>query len=266
MQSFPIFVINLPTAVERRVAIEKQLNSLGAKFEIMDGVFGNDARVTERYDEELAIKEHGKPLGTGEKGCALAHTLVYERMVRENIPFALILEDDIVLAPDILARAEKEISRPNRQWDWLSFDYRYVGIKFIYHWLLATYKTILARPIFFFYAFAKMFYMLPLASLEGLRNKLALVYPRFSGARRFYRPLYNAGAYIISLEGAKKLLVFTKPLRLAADEIPNYARFRTDFKLFGYVPLCVRQNTDEFATDAGRTNSDWERLFQAMEK
>ncbi|KXJ99788.1 MAG: Lipooligosaccharide biosynthesis protein lex-1 [Parcubacteria bacterium OLB19] len=97
MQYFPIFVINLPTATERRLVVEKQLNSLGADYEIVEGVFGNDQRVVERYDDELAITERKKSLITGEKGCALAHALLYERMVKENIPLALIMEDDIVL-------------------------------------------------------------------------------------------------------------------------------------------------------------------------
>ncbi len=265
MQSFPVFVINLPTAIERRMEIEKQLTQLGVNFEIMEGVFGNDPRVTERYNDDLAKKERGKSLITGEKGCALAHTLVYEYMVKENISVALILEDDILLPPDFIVRVEREIVKKNRQWDWLSFDYRYVGGKFLYHWLIATYKTILKKPLFFFYAMAKMFYIPPLALFEGFRDYLARHCPVFRGAKRFYRPLYNAGAYLLTLDGAKKLLPLTQPLRFTADELPNFARFRSDFKLFGYVPLCVRQNTDDFKTEAGMTNQEWEKVFKSME-
>lgn len=265
MQSFPIFVINLPTKTERRLAIERQLIALGAQFEIVEGVFGNDARVTARYDDALAIKEHGESFATGEKGCALAHALVYERMVNERIPLALILEDDIVLPTDFLERAEAEATKANRKWHWLSFDYRYVGWPFLKNWLGATLKTIRQRPSFIFYATLKMFYIPPLALLEGARNSLANSSRTYSGSKRFYRPLYNAGAYFITLEGAELLLPLTKPLRFTADEVQNVARRRVGFRLYGYVPLIVHQNTTDFETDAGKTNEAWESIFKASE-
>lgn len=262
MQYFPIFVINLPTATERRLVVEKQLNSLGADYEIVEGVFGNDQRVVERYDDELAITERKKSLITGEKGCALAHALLYERMVKENIPLALIMEDDIVLPKNFLQIAEKEIHKTNRKWEWLSFDYRYVGRIFLYHWLIATIKTIKNKPSFVWYAVLKSFYMIPLSVFEGLRNSIASNFSNYSGPKKFYRPLFNAGAYFLTLEGAKKLLDLTKPLRYSADEIPNVGRRKVRLKFYGYVPLIVRQNTVDFSTDAGRTNEDWERFFK----
>lgn len=265
MQSFSIFVINLPTAVERRQAMEAQLKAMHAQFEFVEGVFGNDERVAERYDEARAIREHGKPLVTGEKGCALAHALVYERMVQEKIPTALILEDDMVLPKDFLKVVEREVNRMGRTWDWLSFDYRYVGMRFLYHWFIATLKTIRKRPRFIFYAFLKLFYIPPLCMYEGVRNTVAWKLPPFRGPKRFHRPLYNAGAYLVTLEGARKLIPFTKPIRLAADETQNVASRQTDFRLRGYVPLIVRQDLERFGTDAGRTEEEWEAIFKSTQ-
>lgn len=265
MQSFPIFIINLPTATERRAAVVQQMNKLGLHYEIVEGIFGNDSRVTERYDEKLSIKERGKPLTIGERGCALAHALIYDRMLREHIPVALILEDDIVLADDILLRIESEIKKNNGRWGWLSFDYRYVGLKFLYHWLVATIKTVRQKPTFAFYAFAKMFYIPPLTLFEGFRNWLALTFPVFQGAKGFYRPLFNAGAYLVTQDGARQLSVLNTPLHFTADELPNVARRRSGLRMLGYVPLCVRQNTADFATDAGLTNQEWERIFASTE-
>ena len=262
MQNFPIFVINLPTATERRLAVEKQLNTLGVNYEIVEGVFGNDQRVNERYDDRLAVAERKKSLITGEKGCALAHALVYERMIKENIPLALIMEDDIVLPKNFLQIAEKEISKTERKWEWLSFDYRYVGRIFLYHWLIATIKTIKNKPSFIWYALLKSFYMIPLSIFEGFRNYLASRFFGYSGPKKFYRPLFNAGAYFLTLDGAKKIIPLTQPLRFSADEIPNIGRRRVGLKYYGYVPLMVRQNTVDFGTDAGRTNEEWERFFK----
>ncbi|MCW3109391.1 MAG: hypothetical protein JWQ09_3897, partial [Segetibacter sp.] len=79
--------------------------------------------------------------------------------------------------------------------------------------------------------------------------------PSYSGAKPFFRPLYNAGAYILTLNGAKKLLPFTNPIRMGADTVPNKARFKTSFKLFGYVPLLVKQN------DIFRSSTvDWDKV------
>jgi glycosyl transferase family 25 len=262
MQNFSVFVINLPTATARRLAIEKQLNSFGVDYEIVPGIFGNDDKVVARYDDDMSKKERGKSLIFGEKGCALAHALIYERMVREKIPVALILEDDIVLPKNFFTIITKEVSKTNKKWDWLLFDYRYVGYKFIYHWLVATLKTIYQKPSFVFYAFLKIFYMIPLSIFEGIRNFLATKSTTYSGPKKFYRPLFNAGAYLITLEGAEKLLSYINPLRFSADEIPNVARRRSGFKFYGYVPLVVHQNTVDFATDAGKTDEDWKRYFR----
>jgi len=261
MQSFTIFVISLPSAIDRRKAIEKQLTSMGVKYEIVPGIFGNDERVIKRYDDKLSIAERGKSLTIGERGCALAHISVYERIIRERIPLALIMEDDMVLPADFMTLVEIEANKVERKWDWLSFDYRYVGWSFLYNWYIATLKTVLNRPTFFFYAVLKFFYITPLSIFEGLRNYFARGFSVGIGARYFYRPLFNAGAYLVTLEGVNKLVPFTNPLRFSADEIPNIARRRINFKFYGYVPLIVKQNTIDFETDAGRTDDNWEEIF-----
>lgn len=261
MQSFSIFVINLPSATDRRKVMEQQLSSMNVRFEIVPGIFGNDERVVNRYDNKLSITERGKPLTIGERGCALAHALVYERIIKEQIPLALIMEDDMVLPADFMNLVEVEINKSRRQWDWLSFDYRYVGWPFLHNWYIATFKTIRNKPNFLWYALLKFFYITPLSIFEGVRDYFARTFSIGVGAKHFYRPLFNAGAYLLTLEGAKKLLPLTDPLRFSADEIPNIARRRTKFRFCGYVPLIVKQNIVDFETDAGRTDDSWEEIF-----
>lgn len=255
-QSFSIFVINLPIDKNRKNAIEKRLNDLGAEYLIVDGVYGDDKRVVNRYNEEMAIKEHGKPLTFGEKGCAMAHALVYEKILKENIEYSLILEDDILLPDNFINIVEKEINKKNKKWDWLSFDYRYVGYPFLKSWIIANVKTIKENPLFIFYALIKTPYIILLSIFEGLRNRF------FNGAKRFYRPLYNAGAYVVTLSGASKMIFFTKPLRLTADQLPNVVRFKTDFNLYGYVPLIVSQNINDYETHTSRSDDSWRKLLK----
>lgn len=257
----PIFIINLPTATARRDAIAARLDALGATYEFVPGIFGTDERVTARYDERRAIQERKKPMLIGERGCALAHALVHERIVREEIPVALILEDDIVLPDDFLTILDAELSRPGRSWDWLLFDYRYIGWSYLRDWLRATRDTIRKRPRFFWYAFLKSFYIFPLAFVEGVRDALARRYAYFRGPGHFYRPLFNAGAYLLTYEGAKKLTPLTTPLRFTADELPNVARRRAQLRYLGYIPLIVKQNTVDFETDAGKSDETWRQIL-----
>lgn len=257
----PIFIISLPTAKARQAAIAARLDALGATYEFVPGIYGTDERVIARYDEALTVQERKKPMLIGERGCALAHALVHERMVREGIPVALILEDDIVLPDDFLTILEGELTRPGRRWDWLLFDYRYIGWSYLKDWCRATRDTIRARPRFFWYALLKSFYIFPLAFVEGVRDALARRYPSLRGPGRFYRPLFNAGAYLLTLEGAQKLSPLTTPLRFTADELPNVARRRAGLRYFGYVPLIVRQNTVDFETDAGKSDETWRQIL-----
>jgi GR25 family glycosyltransferase involved in LPS biosynthesis len=262
----PIFVISLPTATARQAAIAKQLDALGATYEFVPGIFGTDEQVMRRYDEALTTKERKKPMLIGERGCALAHALVHERIVREEIPVALILEDDIVFSLDFMTVLTAEVNRPDRNWDWLLFDYRYIGWSYLRDWLRATRQTIQARPSFFWYALLKSFYIFPLTLVEGVRDALARRFPYWRGPGRFMRPLFNAGAYLLTLEGAKKLAPLTTPLRFTADELPNIARRRVGLRYFGYVPLIVKQNIVDFETDAGKTNEVWEGILSELGK
>jgi hypothetical protein len=94
-QAIPIFVISLKTAHERRGRIARQMSALGLACTIIDAVDGRAMSEEER--RAISAPEYaGKP---GEVGCYLSHIAVYERMCTENIPLALILEDDCELNP-----------------------------------------------------------------------------------------------------------------------------------------------------------------------
>ncbi|HCC06252.1 TPA: hypothetical protein DEP94_02770 [Candidatus Nomurabacteria bacterium] len=255
-QSFPIFVINLPRDIARKQKIESHLKFIGAEYAIIDGFYGDNERVVERYSEEKTLKEQGKSLLTGEKGCAFSHAFIYEKIIKENIPYSVILEDDAILPPDFIDIVEREINKKNKKWDWLSFDYRYVGLIFFKSWLIATYKTIRQNPSFFFYACIKLPYMFFLSFFETSRDFIARKIISYRGPKYFFRPLYNAGAYILTLDGAKKLLPLTNPLCMSADRTPNVARLKAGFHLYGYVPLLVHQNS-EFESNTIRSDIEW---------
>ena len=92
MQTIPVFVISLASAVERRAQIRSHLGELGVEYEIVDAVRGTD--LDPNFRKEVNPDANMSP---GALGCYLSHIKVYERMVREKLPAALVLEDDTVL-------------------------------------------------------------------------------------------------------------------------------------------------------------------------
>lgn len=105
-----IFVINLASDIARRIAMRGQLDSLELDYEIFDAIRGSAYSEDPCwYDEVSARRLEGRPLRTGEIGCALSHAAVYAEIVKREIPWALILEDDAILhraLPEILSAIE----------------------------------------------------------------------------------------------------------------------------------------------------------------
>lgn len=244
MSNIRVFVINLPKDVKRREFMEKQLNDLRVSYEFVDGKHGSDSIVIESCDDALAIKEHGKVLTVGEKGCAFAHRSVYEKMVNEKIPYALIMEDDVILQKNFPEILEHEVMYKDRVWDWLSFDYPRIGFDFILAWLIASSKMTRRNVFFSVYALIKFPFIVALSLFEIVRSALAKIFPSYAGPKIFYRPLYNAGAYVITLEGIEKIKPLLYPLRFSADRTPNQARVKTGLIMRWYVPRVAHQDDD----------------------
>ncbi|MCR4939980.1 MAG: glycosyltransferase family 25 protein [Treponemataceae bacterium] len=123
-----IFVINLKNAEERRNFMTQQLKELNLDFEFIDAIYGKDFYDDDKYFAREASKKYEKRLMTpGEIGCALSHQIIYKKMIAENIPYALIFEDDAVISPDlikVLPELEKNI-HPNQMINLAKCDLAY---------------------------------------------------------------------------------------------------------------------------------------------
>ena len=96
-ESWPILVISLDDATERRQRIEKTLGELGLEFEFVsavDGRTGIPPHLQHRVDPVSARIALGRPMIDTEFACALSHILCYERIIDSGLPGAIILEDD----------------------------------------------------------------------------------------------------------------------------------------------------------------------------
>lgn len=111
------FVLNLEHNTERKKYMQDILKGIPIDYEFFPAVYGrNIENISEVYDSELAQKKSKRQLNAGEIGCALSHKAIYKKMIDENIPQALILEDDISLSSDFYSvyKALSEIKIGNK--------------------------------------------------------------------------------------------------------------------------------------------------------
>lgn len=110
---FEVIVISLKRTEERRKACVGRLQEIGIDPIIFDAIDGNeiDLSVIENTNKEFGHQVIKLPYGrkvnidhkfsVGEYGCALSHLQVYEKIIKDNLDFALILEDDVILNKNI---------------------------------------------------------------------------------------------------------------------------------------------------------------------
>lgn len=96
-----IFVINLDRRIDRRKLISKRLAKLGLKWERISAVDGNDPDLVDKVDwRKHRYYTQLLPPQKGAIGCYFSHRSVWERIVKDNIEQALVLEDDVAPTAD----------------------------------------------------------------------------------------------------------------------------------------------------------------------
>lgn len=203
----PIFIISLKDST-RRKEISARLNSLELDFQFVDAVYGKALTQEqlkqidfEFYPQKYAAK---KPLTLGEIGCALSHIKMYEHIVANNIPEAIILEDDAIVSL-YFKQILKDVLR----------------------------KVPARREIIFFdHGKAKVF---PIMRNLVERYRLARY---LKPSKNSKRSIIRTTAYLITQDGAKKLLKFAYPVRLPSDFLTGLLQM-TDIQAYGVEPACV---------------------------
>lgn len=98
--------------------MEMQLQAMGANFEFFDAVDGKllaHEALAQEYDSRLAQATIGRDLTPGEIGCALSHIAIYRKIITDNLPYALIFEDDALIGSQFQSVLEHilEMVNPN---------------------------------------------------------------------------------------------------------------------------------------------------------
>ncbi|MFC2966836.1 glycosyltransferase family 25 protein [Acidimangrovimonas pyrenivorans] len=99
---WPVLVVSLADAQARRRALTAQLEALSIPFRFVDAVDGRNglaARYETMIDRPGTEVQFGRPLADAEYACALSHLSLYRRIVDEDLPGAIVLEDDARVGP-----------------------------------------------------------------------------------------------------------------------------------------------------------------------
>jgi glycosyl transferase family 25 len=201
----PIFVINMPASADRRRACAGQLDRLGLTptfVEAVDGRRLDDAEIAALVDEPGRLKRAPKPLSKAEVGCYLSHLSVLETIVRDDIPQALVMEDDLLAGdslPAVLDAIAGKVLPP--------YEMIKLGI--------SEPQTKAFTPI------------LPLAAGAELV--------------RHHNVVNSNLAYIITRAGAERFLGYGRPIRYPVDVAMNRS-WRHGLDILGVRPWPVLPN------------------------
>jgi glycosyl transferase family 25 len=113
-----VFIISLERAVDRRAHMIGLLEGLGIEAEFVPAVDGRALTTADRgqYDSRLARLNYRSEMTDSEIACYLSHYRIYERICRDNLPMALIMEDDIDVAPNLAQVLRDLAAQPDPEW------------------------------------------------------------------------------------------------------------------------------------------------------
>ena len=118
----PVYIISLARATERRENITHRLTTAGIDYEIIDAV---DGKTLDLHSLQDRIKIKNPQDDRGMIGCYLSHYSVWHKMVNEQTPFAVILEDDAVWDSDSdFVEVCGKLPQVDWHWDVVQLFYR----------------------------------------------------------------------------------------------------------------------------------------------
>ncbi|HEV2516944.1 MAG TPA: glycosyltransferase family 25 protein [Devosia sp.] len=93
-----VYVINLARRPDRRAFMQQQADRLGLQFDYIDAV---DARTDAPEFTEIEVQAglHGR-ISRGDLACTLSHRKFWRLFLASGEPYAVVLEDDAILADD----------------------------------------------------------------------------------------------------------------------------------------------------------------------
>lgn len=206
----PVFIVNLPSSTVRKEHMIKECQRIGLSFEFIEAVNGRelDLSALPAYDAHKCQQVLGRDLRLGEIGCLLSHQKIYQKIVDNGIPYALILEDDVALNKDVV-RFLQDVSQFPSDWELILLGH-YAGHDF-------NLMQLEVRSPSSFWGRTKV--------MQGAYQLVRLV-----------RPAYGTHGYLVSQRGAQKLL---KALTRFYQPIDHYTGNDVYTNLYAVEPVLV---------------------------
>jgi glycosyl transferase, family 25 len=208
-QDWPVFVISLTDAGERRARISEQLSALSIPFEFVDAIDGRSglpAEYERMIDRAGTLVQERRGVSDAEYACALSHMSVYKRILDQNLPGAIVLEDDAILGAGFAAYRG---ARAYEHGDLIQLDYKDARL---WRWAKAAKRF-------------PEFTLMPMA-----------------------KPGLLANGYSVTSAGAKHLYTYGLPVRSPADwpcDVSAITTYLTIPRLVDHPPLGTEQSSIE---------------------
>ena len=122
ISNIPKFVINLKRRSDR---LEKFQKSISLQDVIIVCGFDGKNPGSECENEQQLFNMLPNNLMVGEKGVFISHLRIYQKIVDENIPYAIIFEDDAILCEDFEKKLEETVQNIPIDTDILFFGGRF---------------------------------------------------------------------------------------------------------------------------------------------
>ncbi len=94
------FIVNLEKDTIKREKMLEQTKKFSLNAETIPAVYGKN--LSKEDLKNLVYDYPNCSLSLGEIGCALSHVNIYNKMIKEDIPIAFILEDDVIVSKDVI--------------------------------------------------------------------------------------------------------------------------------------------------------------------
>ena len=231
----PIYIINLERRIDRKEAIESKLNNLGiANYEIIKAIDGQQLPddLSGMYDDTKAKQIHRTMLKS-EIACALSHIEIAKKIVANDLPYAVVLEDDAELTIQFKNLLSNFDVNSN-----YGFDFLILGSFSSNHYYNGKVKSITAPTIL-----NEKDSIIYLDESKYLIGNISIHNPSYPSVELDF--VHGVHAYIISNSGAKKMLELNYPVCVEADNIWNY-----------FPNQCVTEFTNPILAYRSTSNSD----------
>ncbi|GAA0800542.1 glycosyltransferase family 25 protein [Psychrobacter piscatorii] len=205
-----VYVVSLKDSIDRQNSITTQCEKLDISPVFIDAVNGknlSNSEVSQYCNQKKAKQLFGRELLLGEIGCALSHKKIYQKIVDENIPYAVILEDDAIFDRDFSIVVKNIMAAP-LSWELI---------------LLGHYKS----------------------NLKGLKSPISLWHRHRITSKFLLGRLVDFGfgthGYMITIEGAKKLIA---ALDVIYKPIDHYTSNSNIINVYGLSPTVVNVDSN----------------------